>query len=88
MPKQEYWTDGTQHFLNQMYPTPKERIKNPVPTAFGIGDVVKVLIGPATGKRGVVVVGRNGNFVDYEPYVAENAIGVSVFERRELVYCN
>jgi hypothetical protein len=63
-----------------IYPTPRERKEEVVETPLKKGDVVRILIGPATGKIGIVVVERNGNYVDYEPYANAEAIGVRVAE--------
>lgn len=70
--------------VNELYPTPKRRIENPIPTVFQVGDLVKILIGPAKGKLGSVVVERNGNYVDYEPYSAKEDIAVQVVEAMQL----
>lgn len=78
------FSDGMDRVLNELYPTPRQRIENPLTTAFNVGDLVKVLVGPATGKNGLVVVDRNGNYVDYEPYSSADSIAVSVFERKEM----
>ena len=45
--------------VNDFYPTPRVKIETPVETPFIPGDLVKLLIGPATGKIGEVVVERN-----------------------------
>ena len=66
------------------YPTPRVRVENPTPTVLRVGDLVKFLEGPATGKVGVVVVDRNGNYVDHEPYCSEDAIGVQAVEITQL----
>lgn len=78
------FSDGMDRVLNELYPTPRQRIENPLPTAFNVGDLVKVLVGPSTGKNGLVVVDRNGNYVDYEPYSSADSIAVSVYERKEM----
>ncbi len=69
---------------DSFYPTPIRRVETPTPTIFQRGDLVKALIGPAIGRVGAVVVERNGNYSDYEPYVSEDSIGVSFAEREEL----
>ena len=69
--------------VENFYPTPKIRIENPVPTHYKVGDIVKVLIGPATEKFGAVVVEKNGNYRDYEPYCSAESIGVAVMEKRD-----
>ena len=70
--------------IESLYPTPERRIENPAPTVYQPGDIVKILIGPATDRLGRVVVERNGNYHDYEPYSASEGIGVEVVERRGL----
>lgn len=66
------------------YPLPKERIENPVSTVYGLGDVVEILIGPAKGRLGQVVIDRNGNYCDSEPYATAESIGVEITERRQV----
>ena len=70
--------------IGSFYPTPVDRVKNPQPTPYQVGDMVEFLIGPAKGKYGKVVVERNGNYNDYEPYVDSESIGVAVVEREDL----
>ncbi len=70
--------------FKDIYPTPKQRVENPVNTYYRPGDIVKILVGPATGRIGKVVVERNGNYTDYEPYSSEESIGVAVPEREIL----
>lgn len=70
--------------VNELYPTPMNRIENPIPTVFEKGDLVIILIGPATGKIGQVVVERNANYVDKEPYSADDDIAVQVVELMQL----
>ncbi len=65
---------------NEIYPTPKRRKEDAVETPLNRGDVVRILIGPAIGKIGVVVVERNANYGDYEPYASDESIGVRVAE--------
>jgi len=72
-------------FVEDFYPTPKQRIENPVNTLYNPGDIVKILIGPAKERIGKVVVERNGNYSDYEPYANAEGIGVSVVERENFV---
>jgi hypothetical protein len=45
---------------------------------------VKILVGPATGRLGLVVIDRNGNYIDYEPYSAADSIGVQVVEPMQI----
>jgi hypothetical protein len=66
---------------NELYPPPSVRVKDPQKTAFNPGDVVKIGIGPATGRIGIVAVERNANYQDYEPYAGDEAIGVRVAEQ-------
>jgi hypothetical protein len=70
--------------LNELYPTPKRRIENPIPTFFQVGDLVRILTGPATGKIGQVVVERNANYEDKEPYSADEDIAVSAVEPTQI----
>lgn len=81
---EQFFVDNTEALFNQFYPTPRQRIENSVAVALQKGDLVKVLIGPAIGKTGIVVVERNGNYIDYEPYSGPECIAVAVFERRQL----
>lgn len=68
--------------IEDLYPTPKERIEEPLSTNYSVGDIVKVLVGgPAKSRYGGVVVERNGNYIDSEPDVSEESIGVAVAER-------
>ena len=66
------------------YPTPERRKEDAVDTTFHVGDLVRALVGPAVGRIGCVVVDRNGNYEDYEPYASEDSIGVRFAEREEL----
>jgi len=65
------------------YPTPANKVDAPKITLYDKGDIVEILIGPATGRLGKVVVPRNGNYKDNEPYVNGESIGVEVVERME-----
>ena len=65
---------------SMIYPTPKERVENPIGTRLSSGDIVRINVGPARGKIGIVVVERNGNYVDSEPYCDDESIGVKVAE--------
>lgn len=66
--------------VNDFYPTPQLRIESPTETPLLRGDLVKILIGPAIDKIGEVVVERNGNYSDSEPYCSAESIGVQVVE--------
>jgi len=77
-------SDFTEFTIDQLYPTPKIRVDNPLPTVYEVGDRVRILIGSATGKEGVVVVDRNGNYKDYEPYCSKESIGVAVLEKGKI----
>ncbi len=68
---------------NEIYPTPKRRKEDAVETPLKRGDIVKILIGPATGKIGIVVVERNANYQDSEPYSSDESIGVKVAEESD-----
>ncbi len=68
----------------EFYPTPSQRVENPVETELVSGDIVRALVGPATGKIGIVVVERNGNYIDYEPYCHKEGIGVGFAEQEDL----
>ena len=63
-----------------LYPIPKNRIDNPEVSVFDRGDVVQIKEGSATGKIGIVVVERNGNYEDGGPYCSDESIGVRVAE--------
>ncbi len=63
------------------YQAPKHRIDNPLPAPYDRGDIVEILEGPVKGRLGKVVVERNGNYKDFEPYANEESIGVAVVER-------
>ena len=65
---------------SQIFPTPRERKQSAEDTMLKPGDIVKILVGPATGMLGIVVVERNENYADYEPDVNPDAIGVKVAE--------
>ncbi len=69
---------------NTFYPTPKRRIENPVETELQPGDLVRARIGRVKGDIGIVVVERNGNYEDYEPYVNRESIGVEFVEGVDL----
>jgi hypothetical protein len=64
-----------------LYPAPTERTENPQPTELQKGDMVDILVGPAAGKVGLVVVERNGNYKDSEPYASPESIGVQVIQQ-------
>jgi hypothetical protein len=64
----------------EFYPIPQDRVKSPRKTIFETGDIVEILIGPATGRLGRIVVDRNGNYNDCEPYCDPEGVGVSVVE--------
>jgi hypothetical protein len=70
--------------VEDFYPTPKQRIDNPITAPYDNGSPVRVLIGPAKGNLGIVVVDRNANYVDHEPYVGPESIGVLVTELEDL----
>ncbi|MDD5192411.1 MAG: hypothetical protein PHH54_06200 [Candidatus Nanoarchaeia archaeon] len=70
--------------LEVFYPTPCKRIENPEPAVYDRGDIVKILVGPAIGRLGRVVVERNGNYYDYEPDSNPEGVAVSVIEKTEL----
>jgi hypothetical protein len=72
------------NFEKMLYPTPKIRVENPVETVLHRGDLVRLKIGPAEGRIGFVVVERNGNYKDYEPYCSSESIGVGVAEDIDL----
>lgn len=61
-----------------MYPCPRERKWDAVPGQYATGTIVKLLVGPAKGKTGTVVVDRNSNYQDFEPYAGRDSIGVVV----------
>ena len=67
-----------------LYPTPRERVADPKPVTFEVGDFVKAKIGPAKGQIGVVVVERNANYTDYEPYAGDETIGVGFAEHDDI----
>lgn len=70
-------------FLTGLYPTPKNRKADPIATDFEPGDLVHINIGPAIGRVGLVLVERNHNYHDYEPYTAPNSVGVQVVRQVE-----
>ncbi|HJX06049.1 MAG TPA: hypothetical protein VJ461_05010 [Candidatus Nanoarchaeia archaeon] len=70
--------------IESLYPTPEERLKSAKPGSYEVGSMVKVLIGPAKGRIGVVLVDRNANYSDYEPYAGKESIGVAVVEKESL----
>ncbi|MBP7708789.1 hypothetical protein KA107_03815 [Candidatus Pacearchaeota archaeon] len=70
--------------VESFYPTPTHRISNPVRTQYQVGNTVRILIGPKTGSLGRIIVERNGNYSDFEPYCGKECIGVEVVERRTL----
>ncbi len=61
-----------------------KRVENPEPTVYQRDDIVRVLVGPAEGRLGKIIVERNGNYIDYEPYCSADSIGVTVVERMDL----
>lgn len=63
-----------------IFPNPRERIGNPEDTPLQRGDIVQAKIGPATGKLGIVVVERNGNYEDCLDEVGLEQIGVGFAE--------
>jgi hypothetical protein len=65
-------------------PTHQIRVENPLDTLLKVGDLVKLLVGPAKGGIGEVVVERNGNYVDCDPYARPDSIGVHVVERANI----
>ena len=67
-----------------LYPTPRERVAEPKPAAFNVGDFVRSKIGETKGKVGIVVTERNANYVDYEPYAGNESIGVGFAEHENL----
>ena len=69
--------------IENFYPTPCKRIENPKQCVYGVGDIVEVLIGPAIGRLGRVVVDRNGNYSDSEPDSNDEGVAVAVVERME-----
>lgn len=73
-------------YPEDLYPTPQMRVESPQESFFHPGDVVRMEVGPATGKIGIVVVERNGNYLDSEPYRNDEAIGVSVAEEAPEVH--
>ena len=66
------------------YPCPKERKADAVPGPFAVGTVVEMLEGPAKGKIGAVVVDKNSNYQDSEPYVGDDSIGVAVLGNADI----
>lgn len=73
-----------EHGISEMFfPTPKERKEDATEEVLKVGDLVECLIGPAIGKIGVVVIDRNGNYVDYQDQAGINSIGVQVIERMD-----
>lgn len=70
--------------IGEFYPTPKNRKKNAKETDLHPGDVVRAKVGPVSGQIGFVVVERNGNYKDSEPYVDDERIGVGIFEQDDV----
>jgi hypothetical protein len=60
---------------------PNHRVDNPIPAFYEVGDIVKMLIGPAKGSYGIVVVERNANYVDNAVYAKPESIGVASTEK-------
>lgn len=71
-----------EHGISEMFfPTPKERREDATEEALKVGDLVECLVGPAIGKIGLVIIDRNGNYVDYQDHAGIDSIGVQVVER-------
>lgn len=62
-----------------------ERIENPVETSLRPSDLVRILVGPAEGNLGIVIIERNGNYANKEINVDDESIGVSVIEETPVV---
>lgn len=67
------------------FPTPRVRREDSMSLFYTdgkkvmVGDIVRALKGSVEGMLGVVVVDRNGNYEDYEPYTNQDSIGFVVF---------
>jgi len=71
--------------LNSLiWPTPTERVSDPLETSLNVGDFVKAKIGPAKGTIGIVVVERNANYLDKVDEVGDESIGVGFAEHENL----
>ena len=68
----------TNSFISWLYLTPKELIDNPEPTAFKSWDIVEILEGSSKWKLWTVIVPRNGNYKDYEPYMNKESVWILV----------
>ena len=70
--------------FSELYPTPQRRKSDAVECQYPVGSIVKVLVGSRTGKVGVVVVDRNDNYIDSEPYCSDESVGIRVDGRIEV----
>lgn len=66
------------HLSGLMNEVPRERKEDAKDTVLQVGDKVEINVGPATGRKGTVVIERNGNYVDYESDSNDEGIAVRV----------